>query len=139
MVFLGAPPIENSYYDHFQKYELDYRLFFVFGSNLAGRHGAGAAKEALFKYGAIYGRGVGYQGQSFAIPTKSKSLKILSLPTIKGYVEDFIEETIYSGHKFYVTPIGTGLAGYKYEEIAPMFKGVINCWLPLVWKSYLEN
>ena len=64
---------------------------FVFGSNLAGRHGAGAAKEARLSWGAIYGQGVGLQGYSYAIPTKSQYMKPLPLEAIKVYVDEFKE------------------------------------------------
>ncbi len=63
---------------------------FVFGSNLAGRHGKGAALAALRNHGAIYGQPVGLQGQSYAIPTKDQQLRPLSLSTIRISVEIFI-------------------------------------------------
>lgn len=70
---------------------------FVFGSNLAGRHGKGAALVAMKKYGAISGKGYGIQGQSFGIPTKDgRNGKTLSDPRqnlskkqILGHVEQF--------------------------------------------------
>jgi len=96
---------------------------FVFGSNLAGRHGAGAAKAALKYHGAIYGHGVGPQGNSYAIPTKDEILHPLTLLQIKWYVELFL---LYAKNNpdivFNLTAIGCGLAGYKPEQIAPMFK-----------------
>lgn len=98
---------------------------FVFGSNLAGRHGKGAALFARKTYGAVYGQGVGLQGASYAIPTKDENLVSLSLHTINYHVINFME--FASQHPemiFNVTPIGCGLAGYKPESIAPMFKGV---------------
>lgn len=95
---------------------------FVFGSNLAGRHGAGSAKEAATKFGAVYGFGVGLKGRSFAIPTKDKNLKTLSLTEISKYVENFIRFSIYNKNKdFFIVDIGCGLAGYKPEEICEMF------------------
>ena len=96
---------------------------FVFGSNLAGRHGKGAAEYALRHRGAIYGQGVGLQGYSYAIPTKDRKLKTLPLETIKIYVEQFIEFAINNPDMtFEVTKIGCGLAGYVPKDIAPMFK-----------------
>lgn len=112
---------------------------FVFGSNLAGRHGAGAAAWAFRFYGAIIGRGVGRQGNSYAIPTKDESLRVLSLPQIELYVKSFL--TYAKKHpedSFLVTAIGTGLAGYKHTDIAPMFSGApSNCELPAAWKGLL--
>ncbi len=107
---------------------------FVFGSNLAGRHGKGAALYARQHHGAIYGKGIGLQGNSYAIPTKDYSIKTLPLATIEKHVEDFIAFACKNNNlKFIVTPIGCGLAGYKYEQIAPMFFeciGLSNVVLP---------
>ena len=109
---------------------------FVFGSNLAGRHGKGAAKYALEKCGAQYGIPVGLQGQSYAIPTKDETLRTLDLSVIQFYVEEFL--TFARSHtefEFYVTAIGTGLAGYRHIDIAPMFADApVNCQLPVEWK-----
>lgn len=116
---------------------------FVFGSNLDGRHGAGAALWARNNRGAIYGQGFGEQGMSFAIPTKGKGnpLPILSLDIINGYVKMFIEEARLNPEvKYQVTPIGCGLAGYKPEQIAPMFKNVpSNVELPQEFISVLKD
>ena len=95
---------------------------FVFGSNLAGRHGKGAALFARQKHGAIYGQGVGLQGSSYGIPTKDASIKTLPLSDINKYVKDFIAFADKNNNlQFMVTPIGCGLAGYTQEQIAPMF------------------
>jgi len=95
---------------------------FVFGSNLAGRHGRGAALRARNKHGAIYGQAVGRQGNSYAIPTKSEKFKPLPLPTIKKYVDEFL---IYAAKnpdlRFQLTAIGCGLAGFHPKHIAPLF------------------
>lgn len=104
---------------------------FVFGSNLGGRHGAGAALYARQHCGAIYGQGAGLQGKSYAIPTKDARLRVLPLAEIKKHVTQFIK---YAGMcklkgvnlMFNVTPIGCGLAGYEPEEIAPMFKAALT-------------
>lgn len=104
---------------------------FVFGANEAGRHGAGAALWATQHRGARYGK-IKYCGQSYGIPTKDKWILTLPLDKIKVYIDEFIEfAKEHPELKFQVTPIGCGLAGYKAEEIAPMFKDVPNnCLLP---------
>ena len=95
---------------------------FVFGSNLAGRHGKGAALEARLKHGAKYGNPIGLQGNSYAIPTKDSNLVTLPLNKIKKYVDDFIIfATKENDLIFKLTRIGCVLAGYKDEDIAPMF------------------
>ena len=106
-------------------------MVFVFGSNLAGRHGAGAAAYARQDYEALYGQGEGLQGSSYAIPTKNKKLQTLTLPEIKKYVDNFITFAENNPEiQFVVTPIGCGLAGYNAEQIAPMFRLVpTNCYL----------
>lgn len=112
---------------------------FVFGSNLAGRHGKGAALTAYKNHGAIYGQGIGRQGNSYAIPTKNQSLKTLPLITIFHYVLDFIEYARkHPEEKFLITKIGCGLAGYKESDIAPMFRDAPNnCQLPEGWRNTL--
>lgn len=96
---------------------------FVFGSNLAGRHGKGAALWARQHRGAIYGQGEGLQGNSYAIPTKDERLRTLSLNAIEPYVATFKGFADARPHmQFQLTPIGCGLAGYKPSQIAPMFK-----------------
>jgi hypothetical protein len=105
---------------------------FVFGSNLAGRHGKGAALYARQHHGAIYGQGIGLQGTSYAIPTKDARLRTLPLSQISTYVEEF---KIFASSRpdliFQVTPIGCGLAGYTPAQIAPMFQDApANCILP---------
>ena len=100
---------------------------FVFGSNLSGRHGKGAAKTAL-GWGAKYGQASGIQGKTYGIPTKDASIRrTLSIEEIKPFVDDFIEWAKYhSGNIFYVTEIGCGLAGLKPKEVAPLFKEAVN-------------
>ena len=108
---------------------------FVFGSNLAGRHGAGAAKTALREYGAVYGQGWGRQGRSYAIPTKDENLKTLPLCAIQGWCWAFIEHAKANPQeRFYVTPVGTGLAGYSKDQIAPFFTNMpMNCTYAETW------
>lgn len=95
---------------------------FVFGSNLAGRHGKGAALYARQHHGAIYGQGDGLQGSSYAIPTKDANLKSRTLNDIAASVAIFLEfATAHPEMQFRVTPIGCGLAGYRPCQIAWMF------------------
>ena len=114
-------------------------MIFVFGSNLAGRHGKGAALCAVQAHGAVYGQGVGRQGNSYAIPTKDKNLNRLELRYINLFVEDFIKYAVeHPDLSFQVTAIGTGLAGYRHEDIAPMFRSVPdNCKLPAEWQALI--
>lgn len=96
---------------------------FVFGSNLAGRHGAGAAFQAVRDFGAIYGQGVGLQGQSYAIPSKDTRIQVMPVEMIKPYVDEFIEfAKSHPELEFLVTPIGTGLAGLSPYEMYPLFE-----------------
>jgi hypothetical protein len=108
---------------------------FVFGSNLAGVHGAGAALLARNRFGAAQGFGYGLCGQSFAIPTKDMQINTLPLSKIKNYVDLFIlEATKHPTKTFLITQIGCGLAGYKPENIFPLFEKVpSNCRLPIAW------
>lgn len=114
---------------------------FVFGSNLAGRHGKGAALFAKQRYGAICGKGFGPQGLSYAIPTKDVELIVLPLSAIKIYADEFIRyASIVKNEIFFVTRIGCGLAGYKDAEIAPLFHlAPNNCITPSEWKPWLPN
>ena len=116
-------------------------MIFVFGSNLAGRHGAGAALYARQHHGAIYGIGLGRQGNSFAIPTKDYVLRTLPLPEIRGYVDHFLGYArMLAAEKFQITAIGTGLAGYKHVDIAPMFTSAPeNCIMPPEWKHIFNR
>lgn len=112
---------------HLEKNEV-----FVFGSNLAGAHGGGAALLAFQKFGAVWGQGVGLQGQSYGIPTMQGGVE-----TIRPYVDEFI--VFAKAHPeltFLVTRIGCGIAGFTNEQIAPLFANahdVENIVLPLGW------
>ena len=98
---------------------------FVFGSNLAGRHGKGAALYALQHHGAEYGHGYGLKGNSYAIPTKDYYLKTLELNLIEEFCKTFCDfARAHPQYEFDLTPIGCGLAGYKREQIRPFFKDV---------------
>lgn len=120
----------------------DTNMIFVFGSNQAGRHGAGAARYAYVHKGAKLGVAVGLCGNSYAIPTKDYAvLKTLSLDLIKSYIDDFIQDAKRHPHlKFQVTCIGCGLAGLKHEKIAPMFfDAPANCFFDMLWEQYLPK
>jgi hypothetical protein len=96
-------------------------MIFVFGSNLAGRHGKGAALYAKTNYGAEPGQGVGKQGRSYAIPTKDKDLNVLPLVEIEHYVAQFCRYAQNNPkEQFLLTPIGSGLAGHDKREIWKM-------------------
>ena len=95
---------------------------FVFGSNLQGHHYGGAARIANEKFGAIFGQGVGLQGQSYAIPTMQGGIE-----TIRPYVDEFIEFAKQHPELiFYVTRIGCGIAGFQDSEIAPLFTAAVG-------------
>lgn len=111
---------------------------FVFGSNLEGAHMGGAARVAMNKFGAVWGQGVGLQGQSYAIPTMQGGVD-----TIRPYVDEFIAFAL--GHPeltFLVTRIGCGIAGFRDEEIAPLFGealSVDNIVLPRQFVEVLDR
>lgn len=116
---------------------------FVFGSNYAGRHGAGAAKLASWYFGAVFGEGQGFgiQNRSYAIPTKDERIQTLPLEIILGHVEIFTAAThdeLHQAKTFFVTKVGCGLAGYTSEDIAPMFSKTRSCVFPQSWRKFLE-
>ena len=110
---------------------------FVFGSNLAGAHGGGAARVAYERFGAIWGLGVGLAGQSYAIPTMHGGVD-----AIRPYVDQFIEfAKTRKDLKFFVTRIGCGIAGFLDKDIAPLFKNALdvgNIILPKEFVKYLN-
>lgn len=112
-------------------------MIFVFGSNLAGRHGKGAALCAKNSHGAVYGVGVGRTGNAYAIPTKDERIRTLPLSRIAVYVAEFLKYARENPEiEFEVTKIGCGLAGYRAHEIKPMFKDApTNCHLPDWWRQ----
>ena len=102
--------------------KLDDNEIFVFGSNLQGMHGGGAARVAYDRFGAVWGVGVGLTGRAYAIPTMQGDVD-----TIKPYVDQFIDFAKNSpGLKFLVTRIGCGIAGFTDEEMAPLFADALN-------------
>jgi len=129
---MSTKRISPNWITHLAKNEI-----FVFGSNLAGFHGGGAAAIAHKNFGAVWGQGIGLHGQTYAIPTMQGGVE-----TIKPYVDDFLE--FAKTHKelnFLVTEIGCGIAGFKVEEIAPLFRAAIddnieNVYLPESFFQY---
>lgn len=111
---------------------------FVFGSNLAGRHGGGAAYAAYKKFGAVWGQGVGLFGQSYAIPTMQGGID-----TIRPYVDEFIQFAKARPElTFYVTRIGCGIAGFRDADIAPLFAAALalpNIILPRTFVDHLTS
>lgn len=111
---------------------------FVFGSNLKGLHGGGAARLAYERFGAIWGQGVGLQGSCYGIPTMHGGVD-----AIKLYVDEFIEfAQNHTEYTFLVTKIGCGIAGFKEEEIAPLFADAVsvdNIILPESFVMYLNQ
>ena len=118
--------------------DLNENEIFVFGSNLEGSHGGGAAAIAAKKFGAVWGQGVGLQGLSYAIPTMHGGIS-----AIKPYVDEFIEFARQNSNlKFLVTRIGCGIAGFTEEEMAPLFKEatkVENVYLPDTFWEIIEG
>ena len=115
--------------------ELRENEIFVFGSNLAGAHGGGAAWLAYRRFGAVWGEGVGLHGRTYAIPTMQGGVD-----TVKPYVDDFI--LFSKEHKeltFLVTRIGCGIAGFRNEEIAPLFKDAICVENIILPKEFVES
>ena len=114
--------------------ELKENEIFVFGSNLEGMHGGGAARLAYDKFGAIWGQGVGLQGQSYGIPTMHGGVE-----AIKPYVDEFIEfAKSHPELTFLVTRIGCGIAGFRDEEIAPLFKECIDIENVILPRSFVQ-
>lgn len=120
-------------------YKLNENEVFVFGSNIQGFLRGGAAKIAM-QWGAVWGQGVGIQGQTYAIPTMQGGVD-----TIKPYVDEFL--LFAQAHpelKFLVTEIGCGIAGFTVKEIAPLFKKAIsenmnNVYLPMSFYDELNK
>ena len=107
--------------------ELKPNEIFVFGSNLQGYHGGGAARLAMNQWGAVWGQGTGLQGQTYAIPTMQGGIG-----TIRPYIDQFIKfAQIDPERTFLVTEIGCGIAGFRPADIAPLFKNAIN--IPNIW------
>jgi len=114
---------------------------FVFGSNLAGIHGAGAARYAVLHHGAIMGQGIGIQGNSCAIPTKDERIETLPYCLVNSYIQAFIVLAKWTpGTIYHVTRIGCGLAGFSDRDIAPLFiHAPGNCLFSSAWKPWLPK
>ena len=107
---------------------------FVFGSNLQGMHGGGAARAAMDRFGAIWGQGVGMQGQCYAIPTMHGGVD-----AIRPYVDEFIEYAMQHPElTFLVTRIGCGIAGFRDEQMAPLFAPAFNLPNVVLPKSFVD-
>lgn len=114
---------------------------FVFGSNIAGRHGKGAALIAKQHFGAVQGISYGLIGRSFAIPTKNAFMKTLSLERVAHFAKMFqLDVSARPETVFYLTRIGCGLAGYTDAQIAPLFayRLLDNILYPESWVPYLR-
>ena len=107
---------------------------FVFGSNLAGNHAAGAARTAVERFGAVMGQGVGVQGRSYAIPTMQGGVE-----TIRPYVDQFLDlAEEWDQNTFYVTRIACGIAGFSDEQIAPLFDRAVDMYNVILPKSFVD-
>jgi hypothetical protein len=118
-----------------------YNSIFVFGSNEAGYHGAGAARFAEQFLGAVNKVGNGPTGLCYALPTKSRTIRTLPLHIVQRYVEQFNRYAEDNpGITFKVTQVGCGLAGFTGADIAPFFtKSPSNCFFDLAWEEFLPS
>lgn len=115
--------------------KLNQNEIFVFGSNLAGAHGGGAARLAYERFGAIWGQGVGLQGQSYGIPTMHGGVE-----SIKPYVDEFIAfAKAHPNLVFLVTKIGCGIAGFSTSEIAPLFTDALDIENIILPREFVEQ
>ena len=116
-------------------------MIFVFGSNLSGIHGAGAAKYAAKHYGAVYGVGEGMSGKSYALPTKGINISFMTLIEVKPHIQKFIKYAYdHPNDKFQLTQVGCGLGGFRKEEITPLFiNASSNIYYDEAWKSLLPQ
>ena len=107
---------------------------FVFGSNLEGHHMGGAARTAMERFGAEWGKGVGLQGRSYAIPTMFRTVD-----EIRPYVDEFINlAREWDQTTFYVTRIGCGIAGFTDREIAPLFRDALRLYNVRLPESFVR-
>lgn len=128
-------------YKEGRRTELPDGMIFCFGSNFAGVHGKGAAKDANAFFGAIWHKGEGFAGRSYAIPTKDHNIHTLPTSKIRPGIERFVEFTqMHRNLDFFITGIGTGLARLRPSVIAPMFKGIQdNCIILDYWAQYIPH
>ena len=113
-------------------------IIFVFGSNLKGIHGAGAAKAAV-KLGAKYGIGEGLQGNTYAIPTKDANLKSLPFEVVEKNIRKFIKFSKNNNYEYFVTRVGCGLAGFPDKRVSILFARAANCSFASTWKPYFDE
>lgn len=152
VITLTCPPVGGGYYTFGEKYRIGENGVFVFGSNLRGAHGAGAALYAAKAFGAIHGKGEGFstrmqpngrvRSRCYALPTKDFYLRTRTIEDIAESVNRFKEMADMNAldidpYWFYMTPVGTGLAGHDHADIAPLFKGAQYCWFPDIWKPWI--
>lgn len=117
---------------------------FVFGSNLAGRHGNGAALAAARHFGAVEGVGRGRTGNAYAVPTRMQMpnnwIVTRTLEEVTVEIAEFVRYTReHNDLEYFVTSVGCGHAGFTPPEIAPLFREAYNCSFPQVWKLYLND
>lgn len=114
---------------------------FVFGSNLDGIHGAGAARLARQKFGAEMYTAEGLKGRTYALPTVGHLLALMETEGVLAGVARFLTCAVANPQlTFLVTEVGCGLAGHTPEEIAPAFANAPdNVILPQVFLDVLEN
>lgn len=117
---------------------------FVFGSNLSGIHGAGAANTALRERGAQWGIGEGLTGTAYALPTKGLNISFMSIDEVRLHIQTFAKFAYENpGAHFQVTQVGCGLGGFTKEEIAPLFVHCAheesNCYFDTAWKPLLPD
>lgn len=120
------------------------KMIFVFGSNLSGIHGAGAARYAAVHKGAEYGVGEGLTGSSYALPTKGLNISFMDLKDIQVHVKKFIDYAFkHRNLEFQVTMVGCGLSGFHNHEIAPLFAPAAyfesNCYFDKLWLPWLPK
>lgn len=132
---MGRPKTKIDYTGRSNNFNAGKKVIFVFGSNLAGIHGAGSAKKAHKEFGAQMGIGEGRTGDAYALPTKDEKLRTLPFGKIRLAVERFKAYAhANSDLSFVLVRIGCGLAGYSEEEISPLFKDAPdNVTKPLGW------
>lgn len=115
--------------------ELKENEIFVFGSNLEGSHDGGAAKLAYNRFGAVWGLGTGIQGRSYAIPTMQGGVETIR-PFVAAFIQFAKQNTTLT---FLVTRIGCGIAGFRDEEIAPLFEDALDLENVILPKEFVEN
>ena len=115
------------------------KKIFVFGSNLAGIHGGGAARYSHQKLGAEWGVGEGPTGDTYALPTKDQNIETRTLDEVRQSVDRFLRfSVLHSDLEFQVTRVGCGLAGFTDEQIAPLFlHAASNCTFDSAWEPWL--